>query len=147
MISKYIKQFMTDNELSVNEEFFIETIDGNRVLIGCADRYKIEDIDGGTLTAVVMNEKDNPPAMLLEAAFIDLLRENYLVKKKPFYPVVGESYYFVNPSGCIVESLFAGVAVDFLLCKYVGVYKTKEAATKNVSRCLKFWKGIKRNEA
>ena len=94
-----------------------------------------------------MNEKDNPPAMLLEAAFIDLLRENYLVKKKPFYPVVGESYYLVNPSGCIVESLFAGVAVDFLLCKYVGVYKTKEAATKNVSRCLKFWKGIKRNEA
>ena len=31
--------------------------------------------------AAVMNEKDKPPAMLLEAALIDLLRENYLVKK------------------------------------------------------------------
>lgn len=83
MLGKYINQFMADNELSVNEEFFIENMDGNRVLIGCADRYKIEDVDGGILTAAVMNEKDKPPAMLLEAALIDLLRENYLVKKKP----------------------------------------------------------------
>ena len=41
MLGKYINQFMADNELSVNEEFFIENMDGNRVLIGCADRYKI----------------------------------------------------------------------------------------------------------
>lgn len=73
MIGKYINQFMADNELLVNEEFFIKNMDGNRVLIGCADRYKIEDIDGGILTAVVMNEKDKPPAMLLESALIDLL--------------------------------------------------------------------------
>lgn len=38
MLGKYINQFMADNELSVNEEFFIENMDGNRVLIGCADR-------------------------------------------------------------------------------------------------------------
>lgn len=44
MLGKYINQFMADNELSVNEEFFIENMDGNRVLIGCADRYKIEDV-------------------------------------------------------------------------------------------------------
>lgn len=49
MIGKYINQFMADNELLVNEEFFIKNMDGNRVLIGCADRYKIEDIDGGYL--------------------------------------------------------------------------------------------------
>lgn len=48
-------------------------MDGNRVLIGCADRYKIEDIDGGILTAVVMNEKDKPPAMLLESALMGKL--------------------------------------------------------------------------
>lgn len=146
MISKYIQQFMDDHDLAVNEEFFIKNMDGNRVLSGFADRYKIVDIEGGILTAVVMNEKDKPPAMLLEAALIDLLRENYFVEKKPFCPALGESYYFINPSGCIVESLFAGVAVDFLLCKYVGVYKTKEAATKNISRCLKKWEEIKRNE-
>lgn len=45
MLGKYINQFMTDNELSVNEEFFIKDLDGNRVLISFADRYKIEDID------------------------------------------------------------------------------------------------------
>lgn len=106
---------MADNELSVNEEFFIEDMDGNRVLIGCADRYKIEDIDGGILTAVVMNEKDKPPAMLLESALIDLLRENYLVKKKPFYPAVGEHYYFVSPTGRIEERIFSGRAEGFLL--------------------------------
>lgn len=81
MIGKYINQFMADNELLVNEEFFIKNMDGNRVLIGLADRYKIEDIDGGILTAVVMNEKDKPPAMLLESALIDLLRENYFISK------------------------------------------------------------------
>lgn len=106
MLGKYINQFMADNELSVNEEFFIENMDGNRVLIGCADRYKIEDVDGGILTAAVMNEKDKPPAMLLEAALIDLLRENYLVKKKPFYPVVGEYYYYISPSGNVIYAYF-----------------------------------------
>lgn len=84
MIGKYINQFMADNELLVNEEFFIKNMDGNRVLIGLADRYKIEDIDGGILTAVVMNEKDKPPAMLLESALIDLLRENYFIEKSLF---------------------------------------------------------------
>lgn len=144
MLGKYINQFMADNELSVNEEFFIENMDGNRVLIGCADRYKIEDIDGGILTAAVMNEKDKPPAMLLEAALIDLLRENYLVKKKPFYPVVGEYYYYISPSGNVIYANFTGWAEDLLLCKYIGVYKTEEAARKNVSRCLKLWEEVKR---
>ena len=96
MLGKYINQFMNDNDLSVNEEFFIENMNGKRIKLGFAYRYKIEDIDGGILTAVVMNEKDKPPAMLLEAALIDLLRENYLVKKKPFYPVVGEYYYYIS---------------------------------------------------
>lgn len=144
MLGKYINQFMADNELSVNEEFFIENMDGNRVLIGFADRYKIEDIDGGILTAVVMNEKDEPPAMLLEAAFIDLLRENYFVKKKPFYPAFGERYCYVAPTGVVRNSKFISNAEDFLLCKYIGVYKTEEAATKNVSRCLKLWEEVKR---
>lgn len=31
-----------------------------------------------------------------------------------------------------------------LLCKYIGVYKTEEAARKNVSRCLKLWEEVKR---
>lgn len=144
MLGKYINQFMTDNELSVNEEFFIETMDGERIKLGFADRYKIEDIDGGILTAVVMNENHEPPAMLLEAAFIDLLRENYLVKKKPFYPAVGERYYFVNPLGYVSDRIFTGTAEDFLLNKYIGVYKTDEAATKNVSRCIKLWEEVKR---
>lgn len=145
MISKYIKQFMDDNDLSVDEEFFIKNMDGNRVLIGGADRYKIEDFDGGILTAVVMNKKDEPPAMLLEAALIDLLRENYFIEKKPFCPAVGEHYYFVSPIGLISDRHFCGTAEDFLLCKYIGVYKTEEAAIKNVSRCLKFWEEVKRN--
>lgn len=144
MIGKYINQFMADNELLVNEEFFIKNMDGNRVLIGCADRYKIEDVDGGILTAAVMNEKDKPPAMLLEATLIDLLRENYLVKKKPFYPVVGEYYYYISPSGNVIYANFTGCAEDLLLCKYIGVYKTEEAAKKNVSRCLKLWEEVKR---
>lgn len=43
MLGKYINQFMADNELSVNEEFFIENMDGNRVLIGCMKWYTVED--------------------------------------------------------------------------------------------------------
>lgn len=143
MISKYIKQFMDDNDLSVDEEFFIKNMDGHKVIISFTDRYKIEDIDGGILTAVT-NKKDEPPAMLLESALIDLLRENYFVEKKPFGPAVGERYYFVDQLGCIVDRIFVGTAEDFLLCKYIGVYRTEEAATKNVSRCLKFWEEVKR---
>lgn len=143
MISKYIQQFMNDNDLSVDEEFFIKNMDGHKVLISFTDRYKIVDVDGGILEAVLDINK-TPPNSLLESTLMDLLRGNYFIEKKPFCPALGESYYFINPSGCIVESLFAGVAVDFLLCKYVGVYKTKEAATKNISRCLKLWEEVKR---
>lgn len=146
MLSKYINQFMKDNDLLVNEEFFIENLDGSRVLLGFADRYKIKDYDGGILTAVVMKEKDEPPAMLLEAALIDLLRENYLVKKKPFYPAFGERYYYVSPTGVVMNQKFISNAEDFLLRKYIGVYKTEEEADKNVSRCLKLWEEVKKNE-
>lgn len=145
MISKYIKQFMDDNDLSVDEEFFIKNMDGQKVLIGFADRYKIADIDGGILIAGA-GAKDNPPAMLLEAALIDLLRENYIVEKKPFRPSFGERYYYVAPTGFVMRSKFNGVAEDFLLYKYIGVYKTEETATKNISRCLKLWEEVKENE-
>ena len=143
MISKYINQFIADNELSVNEEFFIKNMDGHRVLIGFTDRYKIEDIDGGILTAVT-NKKDKPPAMLLESALTDLLRENYFVEKKPFCPSFGERYYYVAPTGVVINQQFISNAEDFLLYKYIGVYKTEEAATKNVSRCLKLWEEVKK---
>lgn len=143
MIGKYIKQFMDDNDLSVDEEFFIKNMDGNRVLISFVDRYKIADIDGGILIAVT-DAKDSPPAMLLEAALIDLLREKYFVEKKPFCPSFGERYYYIAPTGVVMNSIFNGVAEDFLLYKYIGVYKTEEAAIKNVSRCLKFWEEVKR---
>lgn len=91
-----------------------------------------------------MNEKDKPPAMLLEAALIDLLRENYFIEKKPFYPAIGERYYYVNPLGYVSDRIFTGTTEDFLLNKYIGVYKTDEAATKNVSRCVKLWEEVKR---
>lgn len=144
MISKYINQFMADNELLVNEEFFIKNMDGHRVLIGFTDRYKIEDIDGGILTAVVMNKTHEPPATLLESALTDLLREKYFVEKKPFYPAFGERYYYVSTTGVVMNQKFISNAEDFLLCKYIGVYKTEEAADKNVSRCLKLWEEVKR---
>lgn len=91
-----------------------------------------------------MNEKDKPPAMLLEAALIDLLRENYFIEKKPFYPAIGERYYYVNPLGYVSDRIFTGTTEDFLLNKYIGVYKTDEAAAKNVSRCVKLWEEVKR---
>lgn len=143
MISKYIKQFMDDHDLAVDEEFFIKNMDGQKVLISFADRYKIVDIDGGILEAVLGIDKVSPDG-LLEFTLMDLLRGNYYIEKKLFRPAVGERYYFVDPLGCAVDRIFVGTAEDFLLCKYIGVYKTKEAAIKNVSRCLKFWEEVKR---
>lgn len=143
MISKYIKQFMDDNDLSVNEEFFIKNMDGQKVLISFADRYKIVDIDGGILEAILGIDKVSPNG-LLEVTLMDLLRGNYYVEKKPFCPAVGERYYFIDQLGCVVDRIFVGSAEDFLLYKYIGVYKTEEAATKNVSRCLKLWEEVKR---
>jgi hypothetical protein len=59
MIGKYINQFMADNELLVNEEFFIKNMDGNRVLIGCADRWRIVSVfhDGRDYVAVLERDK------------------------------------------------------------------------------------------
>jgi hypothetical protein len=143
MISKYIKQFMDDNDLSVNEDFTIKSINGSKVLINGNECFRIVDIDNGRLI-VVSDIKENSPAMLLEAALVQLLRENYFVEKKPFGPAVGERYYFVDQLGSVVDRIFVGSAEDFLLCKYIGVYKTKEAAIKNISRCLKLWEEVKR---
>lgn len=143
MIGKYINQFMADNELSVGEEFSIKNLDGQKVVVSSADRYKIVDVDGGILKAVVDVNKE-PPNTLLEVILMDLLRENYFIEKKPFSPAVGERYYFVDPLGCAVDRIFVASAEDFLLYKYIGVYKTEQAATKNVPRCLKLWEEVKR---
>lgn len=143
MISKYIEQFMDDNDLSVDEEFFIKNMDGQKVLISFAERYKIVDIDGGILEAILGIDKVAPNG-LLEVTLMDLLRGNYYVEKKPFCPAFGERYYYVAPTGVVMNSKFISNAEDFLLCKYIGVYKTEEAATKNVSRCLKLWEEVKR---
>lgn len=143
MISKYIKQFMDDNDLSVDEEFFIKNMDGQKVLISFADRYKIVDVDGGILEAVLGIDKVAPDG-LLEFTLMDLLRGNYYIEKKPFCPSFGERYYYVAPNGTVMNSKFYGAAEDFLLYKYIGVYKNEEAATKNISRCLKLWEEVKR---
>ena len=59
MIGKYINQFMADNELLVNEEFFIKNMDGNRVLIGLADRYKtVQHIKAGDRIAQMLIERN-----------------------------------------------------------------------------------------
>ena len=142
MIGKYINQFMADNELLVNEEFFIKNMDGNRVLISFAERYKIVDIDGGILEAILGIDKVAPNG-LLEVTLMDLLRGNYYVEKKPFCPAVGERYYYVSPTGNVTNVNFTGTAEDFLLRKYIGVYKTEQAATNNISRCLKLWEEVK----
>ena len=143
MIGKYINQFMADNELSVDEEFGIKNKDGQKIFLNNNGSFRITDINGGMLVSVE-GITNGPPIKLLNDALVELLRENYLVKKKPFYPVVGEGYYYVSPSGNVVYTNFNGLAEDFLLCKYIGVYKTEEAAFKNVSRCLKFWEEVKR---
>lgn len=145
MIGKYINEFMADNELSVNEEFGIKNKDGQKVLLNHNDLFRIADIEGGRLIAV-SGIKEDQPVKLLETALIELLRENYFVEKKPFCPSLGECYYYVAPTGDVMNSQFIGIAEDFLLYKYIGVYKTEEAATKNVSRCLKLWEEVKRNE-
>ncbi|WP_330366094.1 hypothetical protein [Phascolarctobacterium faecium] len=143
MIGKYIKQFMDDNELSVDEEFGIKNKDGQKVFLNNNGSFRISDINGGMLTSV-LGITDGPPIKLLDAALVELLRENYFVEKKPFCPSFGERYYYIAPTGVVMNSIFNGVAEDFLLYKYIGVYKTEEAAIKNVSRCLKFWEEVKR---
>ena len=143
MISKYIQQFMDDNELSVDEEFGIKNKDGQKVFLNNNGSFRISDINGGMLTSV-LGITDGPPIKLLGAALVELLRENYFVEKKPFCPSFGERYYYIAPTGVVMNSIFNGVAEDFLLYKYIGVYKTEEAATKNVSRCLKLWEEVKK---
>ena len=143
MISKYIQQFMDDNDLSVDEEFGIKNKDEQKIFLDNNGSFSIKDINGGMLTSV-LGITDGPPINLLDAALAKLLQENYFVEKKPFCPSFGERYYYVSPTGVVMNSKFNGVAEDFLLYKYIGVYKTEEEATKNVSRCLKFWEEAKR---
>lgn len=143
MISKYIKQFMADNELSVDEDFCIKNMDGQKVFLNGNGSFRITDINGGTLVST-LGITDGPPIKLLDAALVELLRENYFVEKKPFCPTVGERYYYVSPTGNVISINFTGTAEDFLLCKYIGVYKTEQAATKHISRCLKLWEEVKR---
>lgn len=67
-------------------------MDGKKVLINSNDRFRIADIDGGRLIAVSgINEYQ--PVKLLEAALIELLRENYYIEKKPFWPTRGKGHF------------------------------------------------------
>ena len=52
MISKYIQQFMNDNDIAVNERFSIKNKNNEQVLIEHEEFFKIIDVDNGVLEVV-----------------------------------------------------------------------------------------------
>lgn len=142
MISKYIQQFMDDNQLLPNEEFYIADEEGQQVFIENCKRFRIIDSCGGKLEAVLDKEK-MPSALLLESTLCKLLQWEIFLVREPFYPKEGEKYYYVTSKGVITSDHFAETSDDFLRIKYIGVFKTREAAEMRIKPTMEIWDEIK----
>ena len=127
MLNKHIQQFLEDNDLQAGEKFYI--LNSNKEKLYDKTFYinkdfeKPEDIlkcDGG---------KNGYSYTLLK-----LLVSNFFVKKIPFYPQNGDTYYYVTALGEIEKVLFFDDAntLHCFLRKAGKCYRTRNEAEKHL---------------
>jgi len=137
MYSKYIQQFLEDNDLQAGEKFYILGEDGE-ALKGKSNYYfKINP--EGTLDIL----KCDSDRTCQDFVLLRLLTEKYKVKKIPFHPKKHETFYYVTVQGDIEEEdFYEGYTFHYLLCKLGKCYKTYKEAEKHVEEDVKFYKNM-----
>lgn len=137
MYSKYIQQFLEDNDLQAGEKFYILGEDG-------------EALNGKSNYYFKINPKDTPDILKCDGdktcqnfVLLKLLTEKYKVKKPPFHPKKHETFYYVTVLGDIEkEDFYEEYTFHYLLCNLGKCYKTYEEAEKHVEEDIKSYKNM-----
>lgn len=68
--------------------------------------------------------------------------EDYEFKKRPFKPKVGETYFYVDTDGVIIDAIFLRHRILDILNRHTGnCFRTKESALAHKEEILKILKG------
>lgn len=130
MLSKYFQQFLDDNDLTENEPFTITDSEGKPQYIN--RKFWINKQNGGKL---VCDDKNIPSNEVM----LSLLRNKMFIKKLPWKPKEGDTYFHVSPNG-IRNAIFHGCTIDYLLRKSGKCYRTYEEAEKHFEADYKWLK-------
>lgn len=137
MYSKYIQQFLEDNDLQAGEKFYILGEDGE-ALNGKSNYYF--KINPESTLDILKCDSDRT---CQDFVLLRLLTEKYKVKKIPFHPKNEEIFYFVDVLGGIQGVTFdERCTLHYLLCKLGKCYKTYKEAKKHVEEDVKFYKNM-----
>lgn len=132
MLSKYFQFFLDENRLELNERFTLTDTVGNPMFIGC--EFWFNKQNGGKLVC------DNENLTTTDIV-ISIFRGNTLVKKLPYKPQIGDTYYFVNSCGDVDEEIFDGDVFDYLIRNAEKCYRTRAEAELNAKQDLKDLRG------
>lgn len=139
MYSKYIQQFLEDNDLQAGEKFYILGEDGEA--LNGKSNYYFKINPEGTLDIL----KCDSDRTCQDFVLLRLLTEKYKVKKIPFHPKNEEIFYFVNVLGEIQGVTFDERCIlHYLLCKLGKCYKTEKEAEKHVEEDINFYRSLQK---
>lgn len=134
MISPYIQKFLDDNNLKVGEKFNVVS---KKPLSIEPKLYKITDYEGGQLELV-----DNGGATCVDnRKLLGLLRGNLHVVK-PYWPKLGNIYWYVNRDGYVGDTRFNGGFVDLFLREHGLCRRTESEAIACKSAYLAYYEHL-----
>lgn len=139
MYSKYIQQFLKDNDLQAGEKFYILGEDGEE--LNGKSNYYFKINPESTLDIL----KCDSDRTCQDFVLLRLLTEKYKVKKIPFYPENNEIFYFVDILGGIQAVTFdERCTLHYLLCNLGKCYKTKKEASEHITEDINFYRSLRK---
>ena len=121
----YIEQFMKDNGIEVNEEFYVIDENGTKI--------------GGLISIIFYFDKNMRLNMkLVESDCRDVLRGLMLgecrIEKIPHKPKsvldlkYGDEYYYIDTCGCVIITSYDGYDIDKMMIEFGNAFLTREEA-------------------
>ena len=104
---------------------------GEYFQITCNPNYFFLCYDG-----LVCNESGH----MVNGVLNDLLIGKLKIKRKPWKPHHGDTYYCISSQGCVLEEKWYGDVIDTLYYKLGNCYKTRDVAEPHCDRWLAFYK-------
>ncbi len=139
MLSKYLQYFLDANDLEINEEFTLVYEDGSDVYRdGKIFFFKKNPYNANDILACKQDEK------FYSTALLNLLTGLFYVKKKPWQPRIGDTYFYIGINeetgkGAVhLDTLYNNKDIKYLLLQKLGkCYRTYCEAEKHLEQDYK----------
>ena len=129
----YIEQFIKDNNIEINEEFYVINDKGEK----CTYKY-------GTIMKFYFNDsfvlKSDSDVLSYDFTTVNLMTGEYRIEKIPHKPKTvldlkyGDEYYYIDFCGCVIITSYDGYDMDKRMIEFGNAFLTEEEANHEAER-------------